>query len=127
MIFKMYQILNFPTFFDKIKNEKLPFKTSYKLALLTNEMEKHISFYQEKFQELIQEYSQKDENGNPKYSENGMNILLIHETEEEAYERINELRDIEVELPNITFTPEEFDKLELTVFEMTIILPFMQN
>ena len=127
MIFKMYQILNFPTFFDKIKNEKLPFKTSYKLALLTSEMEKHISFYQEKFQELIQEYSQKDENGNPKYSENGMNILLIHETEEEAYERINELRDIEVELPNITFTPEEFDKLELTVFEMAIILPFMQN
>ena len=127
MTFKMYQILNFPTFFDKIKNEKLPFKTSYKLALLTNEMEKHISFYQEKFQELIQEYSQKDENGNPKYSENGMNILLVHETEEEAYERINELRDIEVELPNITFIPEEFDKLELTVFEMAIILPFMQN
>lgn len=127
MTFKMYQILNFPTFFDKIKNEKLPFKTSYKLALLTQEMEKHINFYQEKFQELIQEYSQKDEQGNPKYSENGMNILLVHETEEEAYERINELRDIEVELPNITFTPEEFDKLELTVFEMAIILPFVQN
>ena len=47
MTLKMYQITDFPTFFAKVRNEKLPFKTSYKLTLLATEIEKHINYYQE--------------------------------------------------------------------------------
>jgi hypothetical protein len=47
MTVKMYEILDFPTFFTKVKSQKLPFKISYRLTLLAQEIEKHLNYYQE--------------------------------------------------------------------------------
>jgi hypothetical protein len=65
MALKMYQIIYFPTFFEKVKNQKMSFKTSYRLTLLANKVQEHIDYYQEQFRNIIMEYSKKDENGNP--------------------------------------------------------------
>ena len=127
MKYKMYQILNFPPFFDKIKNNKLPFSTSYKLAILSEELDKHIKFYQENYHKLIMQYCQKDEGGRPVIAEDGINILLNPTTEAEAYEKLQELREVEVILPDITFLPKDFEGIELTVVEMRTILPLIKE
>lgn len=127
MTLKMYQLIDFPIFFEKVKSQKLPFKTSYRLTLLTQEIQKHIDFYQEKFRELITEYSRKDENGNPFPNEDGTGIMLEEATMNEAYAKLNELRELEVELPNTKFSPEDFGMIELTPMEMNIILPFIEE
>jgi hypothetical protein len=77
MTLKMYQLTDFPTFFDKVKSQKLPFKTSYRLTLLTTEIEKHINFYQENFRNLLMEYGKKDEEGNLVPTEDGQGVLLV--------------------------------------------------
>ena len=126
MTLKMYAITDFPSFYEKVKSQKLPFKTSYKIALLANEVQKHIDFYQENFRNLLMEYSKKDENGNPLPTENGQGILLIEETMDEAYQKLTELRELDVELPDVKFSPDDFDKVELSPKEMVVIMPFIE-
>jgi hypothetical protein len=125
MTLKMYQILDFPSFFAKVKSSKLPFKTSYKLTLLAQEVEKHTTFYQEKFRETLMEYGRKDEQGNLVPTDDGQGIRLIEETMDEAYTKLTELRNLDVEIPTAKFSPDDFDGIELSPEEMVVIMPFI--
>ena len=125
MTLKMYQIIDLPPFLEKVKSQKLPFKTSYRLAMFMQEVQKHIDFYQENFRNLLIEYSQKDENGNPKPTEDGQGVLLIEETMNEAYIKLAELRDLDVELPDAKFSVDDFGDIELSPEEMFVIMPFI--
>ena len=126
MTLKMYQITDFPSFFSKVKSQKLPFKTSYRLTLLTTEIEKHINYYQEQFRNLLMEYSKKDGEGNPMPTSDGQGVLLKEETMNEAYAKLNELRDLDVQLPDTKFSPDDFDGIELSPEEMIVIMPFIE-
>jgi hypothetical protein len=126
MKLKMYEITEFATFFTKVKTQPLPFKTSYRLTLLSQEIDKHVSFYQENFRNILQEYGKKDENGNLVPSEDGQGIKLIEETMQEAYNKLTELRELEVELPDVKFAIEDFEKVELSPSEMLVIMPFIE-
>jgi hypothetical protein len=121
----MYQIIDFPAFFEKVKNQKMSFKTSYRLALLAQEIQRHTDYYQEQFRNLLIEYSQKDENGNPKQTEDGQGIILVEETTNEAYQKLAELRELEVKLPDTKFSPDDFGDVELSPTEMMIVMPFI--
>ena len=125
MTLKMYQLTDFSTFFEKVKNQKMSFKTSYKLTLLAQEIQKHIDDYQEQFRNLLLEYSKKDENGNPVPTEDGQGVLLVEETMNEAYQKLGELRELDVEVPDSKFSPDDFGDVELSPMEMTIIMPFI--
>jgi hypothetical protein len=127
MTLKMYQIIDFPSFFSKIKSQKLPFKTSYHLTILAQEIEKHIGFYQEKFHELIMNYAKKDEEGNLVPSEDGSGVMLAEETMQEAYSKLAELRDLDVELPDIKISIDDLSEVELSIVEMNVILPFIKG
>jgi hypothetical protein len=73
------------------------------------------------------EYSKKDENGNPLPTDDGQGVLLIEETMNEAYSKLNELRELDVELPDTKFSVDDFDKLELSPIEMNVIFPFIEG
>ena len=127
MTLKIYQLTDLPTFFDKVKTQKLPFKTSYHLTLLIQEVEKHINFYQEQFRNLLNEYGKKDESGNLIPTEDGQGIMLAEETMNEAYAKLAELRELEVTLPEVKFSVDDFANVELSPQEMVIIMPFIQE
>ena len=127
MTIKMYEIIDFPTFFKKVKTQKLPFKTSYHLALITQEVEKHINYYQEQFRNILVEYGRKDEEGNFIPTADGQGIMLIEDKIEEAYAKIAELRGLEVTLPDYTFSSDDFSKVELTLEEISVIMPFIKD
>jgi hypothetical protein len=105
----------------------MSFKTSYRLTLLAQEIQKHIDFYQEKFRNLLLEYSKKDEEGHPMPTEDGQGILLKEETMNEAHTKLNELRELDVELPDTKFSPEDFGDVELSPAEMVIVMPFIEE
>ena len=125
MTIQMYKILDFPTMFEKVKHQKLPFKTSYQLTLLAQEMEKHINYYQEQFRSILEEYGEKDEEGNYKTSEDGTGILLNKEKQDEAYSKIMELRMLDVELPKVNLNVDDFGNVELSPEEMITFMPFI--
>lgn len=127
MILKMYEIIDFPSFFEKVRNQKLSFKTSYRLTILAGEIEKHINFYQENFRNLLNTYGRKDENGNIMPTADGQGIMLVEEMIPEFNTKYNELRMLDVELPDVSFGVDEFGDTELTPMEVYMIKPFIKD
>ena len=127
MTLKMYEIIDLPTIFSKLKEQKLPFKTAYKIVLFAQEVQKHVDFYQETFRNLLTEYGQKDEQGNLVPTADGQGVLLVEETMSEAYQKLSELRDLEVELPDTKFSIDDFGSIEVSPDEMMVIMPFIEG
>ena len=127
MKIQMQQIINFPNFYEKVKNHRVSFKTSYHLAMLANEVDKQYRFYQEQLQNLLNEYGQKNDQGELVPTEDGQGIKLIPQTMNECYAKLNELGNIEVILPDYYFTLDELQELELSPIEISAILPFIKE
>lgn len=117
-------LLNFAQFYDLVKNEKLSLKTSYKLHRLAKEAEKHIAFYQEQMNNIIQEYCKKNENGEFQPSENG-GYAIIEGKEEECSIKITELQNLEIEILDQQFSIDEFGSVQITPQELVLIEPFL--
>ena len=121
------KILNFSVFYTAVKDQKLPLKTAYRLSKIANAIDSEIQFYHNKLQGIIAQYAEKDENGKTKLTEDGMNIKLRAGVEEECYSAINELQQLEIELPDIYFSIDDFANVELTPIEFSAIMPFVEE
>lgn len=127
MKLKMQDILNFTTFYEAVKDEKLAIKTAYRLTKLTKAIESELGFYREKLQAIINQYAQLDEAGRPIPTEDGAGVKLRPETEADCYAAIYELQDIEVELPDIKFTFDEFEGTQLTIAQINTAMNFFEE
>ena len=126
MQLQMQQIINFTTFYEVAKQEKLSIKTTYKLAQLASIIEKNVNFYYEKLREIVKQYGQTNEKGEPVLTEDGQGVQLRPGTDEECNKAMLELTTLEVEIPDIWFGVEEFSTLSLTVAEFSPIMPFIK-
>lgn len=121
----LQSILNYPQFYPLVSNAKLPIKTAYKLSRLNDAISKEITFYQTQLREIVEEYCTKDEEGKYVPTEDGRGFRITVGKETECNTRMLELHQLEVELPDITFTIDEFDGVELRVQDLTGIMPFV--
>lgn len=120
-------ILSFPNFYNQIRSNPLPFKTAHKLSKLSKAIEEEIGFYREKMAELIEQYAQKDNDDNYVYINDGRDIAIIPDKIQECQAKIHELETMEIELPDIKFSADEFENTTLTVDELQSILPFIED
>jgi hypothetical protein len=120
-------ILSFPNFYNQIRSNPLPFKTAHKLSKLSKAIEEEIGFYREKMTELVEQYARKDDEGNYIYINNGRDIAIKPEAIVECQTKVKELETMEVELPNIKFSAEEFADTTLSLDELQPILPFIED
>ena len=123
---KMYEVLALQSFYATVQDKKMQIKTTYKLSRLAKRVEEEAQFYQNEFAKIVDEYALK-ENGQLEYSEDMNSIKIIPGKEKECSEKLAELRELEVDLSQFKFFIEEFDSLELTLAEMSSILPLMEN
>ena len=122
---KMQDIVNFSSFYNTVKDQKLSIKTAYKLAQLARAIENELPFYREKLQQIIQDFALLDDNGQPVPTDDGDGVKLRAGFQQECYAAMNDLQSVEVDLPDIKFTIDDFASVELTVTEMNVILPFL--
>jgi hypothetical protein len=123
---KLIEILNINLFIEQVKSQSLPFKTSYKLAKTAKAIETEVIFYQTKFREIIMQYAEIDENGQPVFIDDGAGIKLKEGLEQECNEKITELQNTEVAFEYTPFTPEEFDNIELSADILELALPLFE-
>ena len=121
---KMYEILAVQDFYPSVQDQKMPIKTIYKLTRLGRKIEEELEFYQKEFQKIINDYALK-ENGQLVYSDDLTSIRIIPGKEEECAKKITELRELEVSLDDFKFDIDEFENLNLTISQMSAILPFI--
>ena len=127
MIVSLSDLINFPTFYNQVKKEKLSINVAYKLLKLKREIDLHLEFYYENLKKIIFNYSQKNEKGEPQFSQNGENILIIPELVGECSEKMKELMDFKVELTDYNFQLSDFDNITLEVELLETFFPFIEQ
>lgn len=122
----MEQVLNFRNNGDFLSSKVIPLKIAYKLNKLKKAVETEAEFYGEKFQEIIDTYAKKDENGNIVFSEDGDQIMIAEGKIEDCNKALDDLQNLEVEIDNCNLTIDDFgDNMECTAEELEALMPFL--
>lgn len=124
----MTQVLEFRRGVGSFLNQKLPLPVAYKLNKINTAAGKETEFYQEKFQEIIQKYGKKDDDGNLVFSEDGEQIMIEDGKIPECNEALDELMSLEVKINTYGLKIENFgDNLECTPEELEALMPFLEE
>ena len=123
---KMYQVLELQNLYNSISNIKLPLKTTYKFTRLMKHAEEEITFYQEKFREIVEEYGVK-ENGEYKFTADGQSIAIIPGKEAECNAKLFELRNLDVSIEGIKFTIEELEGIDVSISELSCLMSLIED
>lgn len=127
MTIKMYQILEFQFFYDKIKEKEMSIKTAYKFSKLVLRLDTEIKFYQKKFQSILEKYGEKDEKGNFKLTEDKKGVVIKQENLLACQKEVEELHNLDIEISGADFTLDELDSLNVTIQEMNTMMPFIKE
>lgn len=110
---------------EEITQKEMSFKLAYKFSKMLEKIEKDYQFYIEKFRDLINHYAEKDEQNNPIVENN--NIKIKKEFMLEAEEALLELRNIDIEDIDISFSLEELEDLRIKPSILQFLLPFIKE
>lgn len=123
----MDQIIAFRNNGDFFSNATLPLKGAYKLNKIKKAVEKESEFYTDKFQDIVNTYAKKDDEGNLVFSEDGNQIMIKDGMVEECNQALADLQDLEVEIETYGLSLEDLgDDLECTPEELEALMPFME-
>jgi len=106
-----------------LKENKMPFKTVYKLTKLMESAETQMKFYNDQVNKILNEYIEKDETGN--FISEGTAFKIKEGLTEEANSKYDELNTLLVDYADVTFDIEELENLNLTMTETHILMPFL--
>ena len=99
-------------------NDKLPVFIAYKLMKLLNGLEEDVNFYRTKMSEIIDEYAEKDPNGQALQSQNG-GVIIQNGKVDECNAKIKELEEMPVEdNGDIKFALDELAPINFSINEM---------
>ena len=123
----MEQIIDFRNNAGFFSDISLPLKGAYKLNKIRKAIEKEGEFYTEKFQEIIDKYAKKDENGNLIFSDDENQIMIKDDAINECNDALTNLQTLEIEIDNYNLTIEDLgEDFECTPDELAVLMPFME-
>ena len=121
----MQQALDFRKAYNFFNEIKLPLKAAYKLTKIKNAVEKETDYYGEKFQEIVDTYAKKDENGELQYNEDGTQILIKDGMIVECNQKLEELHNLEIGIENYNLSIEDLGEgIEVTTEDLDALMPF---
>lgn len=122
----MRQIIDFRSSEDFFTRANLPLKGAYKINKIRKAIEKEGDFYSVKFQEIINTYAKKDENGELIFSEDGEQIIIQDDKIEECNQALVELQNLEVQIDNYNLAIDDLgEDLKCTPDELDALMPFL--
>ena len=99
-------------------NDKLPVFIAYKLMKLLKGLEEDVNFYRTKMSEIIDEYAEKDPNGQALQSQNG-GVIIQNGKVDECNAKSKELEEMPVEdNGDIKFALDELAPINFSINEM---------
>ena len=122
----MDQIIAFRNAGDIFRDYKLPLKVAYKLNKLKKAIEVEGEFYSNKFQEIVDIYAKKDDNGQIVFSDDGNQIMIQDGKIEECNQALEDLQTLTVEVDNCNLTIDDFgEDIECTPEDLEALMPFL--
>ena len=86
----------------------------------------NIEIYQEQIQINCEPFLEKDENGIPKVNESG-GYKIKKDKITECFSLMNKMNNLEVQLPDLFFSFDELEELDLTLEQLETLEPFIKN
>ena len=112
--------------FAQIGQTKISSKLAYKIMRFCKSVAADEEFYNNKRNEIINEYAVRDENGAIVQSDDGV-VNIMQDKIPEANAALMELNGVEVEAPNIKFALSELEELKLSVADMFALDAFIEE
>ena len=122
---KLIESINFVSFYEKIKEQKMPISLAYKLSKLYHKVKEDETFYHTKLREILYKYGELDEQGNLIPIDDGKGIKIKPDQQIACLTDINELQDT---ISDIQFDPlalDELKDLEVTPSDIEGIIEFI--
>ena len=124
---KLIELYSANSLYDKLSSRTdLPIKTVYKLAKFFEVINKESEFYKEELLKILNIYAARDEEGKVVLTEDGQNIKIKEDCIQECNKKLQELANLEVEKPQISFKLSEIPE-GLSVQEFNLLLPFVEE
>lgn len=121
----MQEVLDFRDAATSFREKALPLQGAYKLMKISNVLDKETEFYSSKFQEIIETYGEKNDDGSFKFSEDGNQIIIKDGMVEECNKAIEDLLNMEITVDNLNFTIENLgENIMCTPDELEGLMPF---
>lgn len=121
----MEQLIDFRNGGDFLSTLNLPLKAAYKINKIKQGVEKEADFYATKFQEIIDTYAKKDDDGNIIFSDDGSQILIQDDKINECNEALEDLQKLEIEIDNYNLSIDDLGDVECTPEQLEAIMPFI--
>lgn len=122
----MQQVLDFKEIVNDFREKKLPLPCAYKLIKISNALDKDIEFYQSKFQEIIENFAKKNNDGSYAYSGDGSQIMIQDDKIDECNDELEKLMSLEIQVDNLDFSIDNFGTdIECTPDELEKLAPFL--
>ena len=121
----MEQIAEFRNSSDFFISAQVPLVGAYKINKIRKAADKEFEFYRDKFQEIVNKYARKDNDGNIQFSDDGQQIMIQQDKIEECNQELEDLQKLEVEIDNYNLTLENLgDNIECTPAQLEALMPF---
>lgn len=115
----------FYNLYDQIKDRAPSIKTAYKMNKIYERAVQEQAFIQEQQQKIAEKYAQRDEKGNLILTDDKTDILVEPSKMNECKKALRELVEIEVELPDYSFTLDELEPLKLSINDLQPLMNFI--
>jgi dissimilatory sulfite reductase (desulfoviridin) alpha/beta subunit len=109
----------------KFSDQEMSVKQCYKIMKFLLAIERESNVFAETYDKIISEYAERDANGKIVLLDNG-NIKIATDKIEKCKNKIEELNNLEIELPDCCFTLEELEDVKLTPRELYAIEPILK-
>ena len=127
MNFPMSKVLTFQQLWPKMKDQIMPIQLAYKLSRLYDSVDNNARFYSTELNKIVSEYAERDAEGNIVPSEDGTGVQLQKAYIPKAEAAVNDLLNLMVDVPDISFTLDELKDIKLSLEEFGILLPFIKT
>lgn len=122
---KLIESINFVSFYEKIKEQKMPMALAYKLSKLYHKAKEDETFYHTKLREILFKYGELDEQGNLIPIDDGKGIKIKPDQQTECLADINELQDTISDIQFDPLTLDELKDLEVAPSDIEGIIEFI--
>ena len=125
MLIKRNQISQILNIIENNKNKRFDINTQYKMLLIKKKIKEDLELVEEQYQILLNLYGEVNEEGEFVKTEDG-GIKIKEGYQSECQKKIQEFNQLDVTIPDVYFTIEELESLNLTLFELEVMEPFIK-
>ena len=122
---KISEIVKLKMVYEKINQQTVSIKTAYKICKFFTKVEEEYNFYDKELNKILDKYAEKNEDGNYKTNNNGVQIKP--EFIKTAKDQLESLMNLEVDFIDIKFTLDELDTIQLSIEEINALIPFIEE